>query len=652
MRVFRIGLALASLHLAARAVSGPLDAWQWRLPSPQGNNLNGITYGNGRFVAVGAYETVISSPDGTNWTLIRVGGPTNLQSVAWGNNVYVAVGERGLVLTSPDGIAWTRRAPVAMDLFSVEYGNDLFVAVGGTWGTNFIIVSVDGVNWMQRPLPAITPPTAPLKDVTYAASQFVAVAARQGIRSQYGLDWETNQMPPYVYELDAVAYGNGRFVATGPYTILSSTNNATSWASAANFVGHYNSGVAFGNGYFVIVGDNGVAGYSTNGHNWTGLPASQPALSDVAFGNNRFVAVGESGAIKYSTNATNWASLSVGPGIQLNDIAGGVSEVAVSDGYGIVRVSNDLENWRTVRTNTWLNRLVRLNSHYIGVNKGVITVSLPSGSWTNIVPPSTNYLWDIAFGKGTYVVSGYQGTMLTSSNAFEWTLQPPVSTNDGRRIAFGNEQFLTLSYGGDVAVSPDGSQWSFHRAVASAGGTTKLSFGHGVFVAISTSGIVADKGLVLTTRDGLAWSRQTLAADVYLHDITFANGVFLITAEGVTGAVLFDSRDGTNWTRRGIASLSSAYTCGRFGRTFLVSGWRGVLLQSGVFPMVWSDSRIFPQFVLDAHPGDYRIEAAETLGPGAVWDLVTNVSIRSPYRQWIGTNAPDRAKRFYRAVSP
>jgi hypothetical protein len=40
---------------------------------PTGNDLNGIAYGNGQFVAVGEYGTIVTSADGTNWLLRQTG---------------------------------------------------------------------------------------------------------------------------------------------------------------------------------------------------------------------------------------------------------------------------------------------------------------------------------------------------------------------------------------------------------------------------------------------------------------------------------------------------------------------------------------------------------------------------------------------------
>jgi hypothetical protein len=92
----------------------------------------GVTYGNGLFVAVGKYGTILTSPDGVTWTARTSGTSDYLRSVTYGNGLFVAVGEYGTILTSPDGVTWTAQTSgTGNDLNGVAYGNGLFVAVGG-----------------------------------------------------------------------------------------------------------------------------------------------------------------------------------------------------------------------------------------------------------------------------------------------------------------------------------------------------------------------------------------------------------------------------------------------------------------------------------------------------------------------------------------
>lgn len=78
----------------------PLISWAWRNPVPQGNDLLGITYGNGIFVAVGERGSIVTSSDGSSWTIREAGERGQFRNVAFGNGVFVIAGDT--VVTSPD----------------------------------------------------------------------------------------------------------------------------------------------------------------------------------------------------------------------------------------------------------------------------------------------------------------------------------------------------------------------------------------------------------------------------------------------------------------------------------------------------------------------------------------------------------------------
>jgi hypothetical protein len=65
------------------------SVWEWRYPLPQGNNLNSVACGNGVFVAAGDYGTILTSSDGTAWTMINSGTMYNLRSVNYDNDQFV-----------------------------------------------------------------------------------------------------------------------------------------------------------------------------------------------------------------------------------------------------------------------------------------------------------------------------------------------------------------------------------------------------------------------------------------------------------------------------------------------------------------------------------------------------------------------------------
>jgi len=120
------------------------------MPSlPTTNALQGITvFSNGLYVITGAKGTILTSPNGTNWTQ-RTSGTTNvLSSVAAWPGGLVACGDNGTIVTSSDGLSWSRQTVLTTNwIYRVRWLNGVLVAVGQK-GT--LLTSSDGVVWMPR----------------------------------------------------------------------------------------------------------------------------------------------------------------------------------------------------------------------------------------------------------------------------------------------------------------------------------------------------------------------------------------------------------------------------------------------------------------------------------------------------------------------
>ncbi|MCL2094110.1 MAG: hypothetical protein FWH12_07945 [Treponema sp.] len=178
-------------------------------------NIQGIAYGSNKFVAVGAGGRMAYSTDGTSWTVIERGtgtgpnpptpgdsqfGTNQINGIAYGNGRFVAVGASGRMAYSSDGINWTGIAggtgtgasptvPGASgfgenSIYGVAYGGGRFVA-GGQNGR--MAYSTDGINW-----------TGIAGGEGTGASPTVPGASGFGENGIYG-----------------IAYGGTRFVAVG-----------------------------------------------------------------------------------------------------------------------------------------------------------------------------------------------------------------------------------------------------------------------------------------------------------------------------------------------------------------------------------------------------------------------------------------------------
>lgn len=130
------------------------DGVTWTVrPSGIASSARGIAYGNGRFVVVSAGGTNLTSTNGLDWIPGPGGTSFELLDVTFGNGQFVAVG--GTILTSPDGLNWTARDSHGIGGSTVKFGNGKFFVHNRFSDTN--LLSSDGVNWTPVRGPSIGP---------------------------------------------------------------------------------------------------------------------------------------------------------------------------------------------------------------------------------------------------------------------------------------------------------------------------------------------------------------------------------------------------------------------------------------------------------------------------------------------------------------
>ena len=119
------------------------EKWICNPPITNEKTLYGITYGNNKFITVGASGSVLRSDDGSDWDSSTSNTTANLYSVAFGNSRFVAVGYN-TVIVSDNGTSFTRTA--SYDFNDISFGNGIFVAVGDDEN---IHTSTDGDDWKK-----------------------------------------------------------------------------------------------------------------------------------------------------------------------------------------------------------------------------------------------------------------------------------------------------------------------------------------------------------------------------------------------------------------------------------------------------------------------------------------------------------------------
>src|SRR2546425_860007 len=308
------GLCLALIAYST-AFSVPPQALQWRNPLPQGNQLNGITYGRGVFVAVGSTGTILTSTDANEWIYHHVEAPS-LNAVSYGDGLFVAVGENGAILTSTNGDQWALRySPTTNNLLAVTYGNGRFVVAGRCASdycdtlSDTILVSLDGAKWSLIDLEDQLGYTFGLQAVTYGNSLFVAVGDDGILTSPDGINWARQDWRTCT----AVTFSGSAFVASICYSGVLSSDDATNWTYIDVGVGVCLDSIASDGHILVVVGESGTIVSSPDGLSWIKEPSgTSDTLLGVTFGNGVLVAVGENGQILTSADGQSWTSRRTG----------------------------------------------------------------------------------------------------------------------------------------------------------------------------------------------------------------------------------------------------------------------------------------------------------------------------------------------------
>ena len=273
--------------------------------------------------------------------------------------------------------------------------------------------------------------------------------------------------------IDAIAYGDGKFVAVGDNKIAYSSDGA-SWTAVSNstFRQWEFESIAYGDGKFVAGASTlggGKIAYSADGVNWTVAADSgfgtSLSIRDIAYGGGRFVAVGNR-RMANSTNGISWTS---------------VTDTGISIGWEIYGVAYGG------------GRFVA------GGNHGGMTYSADGTNWTAVAksPIAPSDMMDIAYGGGRFVAGGGFGTMAYSTDGATWTVGADGIFGEMGlvdTIAFGNGRFVAAgtSTGGKIAYSTNGQSWT--AVTNHPFGSSRIydiAYGGGRFVSVGTGGKMA-----------------------------------------------------------------------------------------------------------------------------------------------------------------
>ena len=295
-------------------------------------------------------------------------------------------------------------------VFSIAYGNGMFVAVGN--GAR--LISYDGVHWTTYIAPPIINGGAYYgfyeydPGIVYGAGMFLTFGtniqdnANLILKSTNGISWTTIYSSSNAQS--AAAYGNNTWVFIGPNEILtaSTTSSNWNWTEFQPGLGLYPTSIAYGNGTFVIA-NGGLILSSPDGIVWQYDSYLTRGMGNIAFGNGLFV-------------STGWDR-------DTNDFY--VYEVLVS---------SNLIKWTTnVICNTGYDyfpasKITYGGNYFIGIFGTNVWTSVNAIDWTKrFYEPSDPYAF-FAYGEGTFLLVSNNEQNIYQSDVFAPQSNSPSTT--------------------------------------------------------------------------------------------------------------------------------------------------------------------------------------------------------------------------------
>ncbi len=324
------------------------------------NTMNIIPYSITSLIMVtttDATKTIVTSPDGVNWTSISIAGigTNGIRGVAYSasQGLWVAVGGVSSVLISSNGINWTPvRASVGIGE-CVAYSPDQNLwAIGGS--SSFIYTSPNGIDWTPRTTGLSTSGTEVCLDIVYSSQQKLWIAAGNDnniggatiITSPDAITWTSRTTAFKICHGVAYSIQQNLWVAVGyaasgtGYIQLSS--DGITWSTAPTYTTSVNyMGVAYSEkqNVWIAIAQGSTVYRSTDARVWTSI--STPAagiLYKITYNpvQDLWIAVGATQTVITSKNGLVWSRITAA------NFAGDCRGLAVS--YSGPEISNAYMN--------------------------------------------------------------------------------------------------------------------------------------------------------------------------------------------------------------------------------------------------------------------------------------------------------------------
>jgi hypothetical protein len=330
---------------------------------------------------------------------------------------------------------------------------------------------------------------------------------------------------------------------------------------------YYNS--LWADGLYLITGRSGmlVEGFQTNVAGPFVWVERSPSIRNWLWELKRmpdfYITVGYRGTIMTSVNGVDW-SLELPPSAVTNTTllgVGGTTNLLVAvGGHGAVILSPSVfTNFVTTNLN---GTVVTNDANALGV------------FWDAIPPPTTNDLQGVTVFGDQFVLTGDNGTVLTSSDGTNWVHRDTPTANFLTGVAAFPGGLVAVGHAGTLLTSSDGVTWE-NVPSETTNWLYRVRYLGGSLI------VVGQNGTILTSPDGVAWTQRASSTSSWLNDVTMLGDTYFVV--GTQGTVLTSSNL-VHWATLNTITRKSLYGVSSSDGQIVVAGVEGVILRSQVLP--------------------------------------------------------------------
>jgi photosystem II stability/assembly factor-like uncharacterized protein len=551
-------LAIPSQEILAQ------EAWQWRNPLPQGNDIMAVRFfNNNSVVAVAAFGTALRSPDGGNtWKVIYPGTPATLRSLWFVyENLGFAVGHSGAIVRTTDGGNTWAQSPlvVSSTLLSVCFSDAMVGTAVGEAGT--VLRTTDGgVNWSVQNSGTV----ASLKGVGFSSRMNGIAVGASGLilrTTDGGVTW-VQQTSGTTASLNSVlVLDNNASVAVGDGgTIIRTTNGGSSWIATGSVwaFGNLHSLRLGASSHLFALGDGGVFSSSDGGALWS--KAASVSGNDLSFQNEAGVIVGQLGSILVTNDGgETWSQKRTdvtNSGTLLDVTFTSPTTVIALSRYPneVLRSTDAGDTWSLLSTLPTDSSPLKMTfpdanrGYIIDYNTHLLRTTDGGSTWSRSDPGFN--MEDIAFVDSSTGVAVGESIYRTTDTGSTWTrvggLYLTFSSLQMVTPLFGVAALNSTGYADLVRTTDGGATWAkFDYQTSRVQSAFFSTENMGVAIATRKDGT---RIIARTTDGGRTWSETIATQWGSLYDVSFSG-----TTRGIAvgyNAILLTTDGGDTWAQR------------------------------------------------------------------------------------------------------